>query len=156
MDQRTDMEPVQLDHEATRRASAASGDRASGAVEESGASANEAPDPEVVAKPRRRRFTAEYKRRILQEADACAHGELGALLRREGLYYSTLRKWRLARDRGAFQALENKKPGPVAEEAHPAEARLAKLERENQRLREELTKAKTIIDVQKKFQSCWV
>lgn len=108
------------------------------------------PDPEVVAKPQRRRFTAEEKLRILEAADACKHGELGALLRREGIYYSTLRKWRAARDRGAFAALENQKPGPKATEPHPAELRLAELERENQRLRDELTKARVIIDVQKK------
>jgi len=108
------------------------------------------PDPEVMAKPQRRRFTAEEKLRILEAADACKHGELGALLRREGIYYSTLRKWRVARDRGAFAALENQKPGPKATEPHPAELRLAELERENQRLRDELTKARVIIDVQKK------
>mgnify|MGYP001348809211 FL=1 len=108
------------------------------------------PDPEVMAKPQRRRFTAEEKLRILEAADACKHGELGALLRREGIYYSTLRKWRAARDRGAFAALENQKPGPKATEPHPAELRLAELERENQRLRDELTKARVIIDVQKK------
>src|SRR5690606_31179983 len=78
------------------------------------------------------------------------HGELGALLRREGIYYSTLSKWRAARDRGTFAALENQKPGPKATEPHPAELRLAELERENQRLRDELTKARVIIDVQKK------
>ncbi len=103
-----------------------------------------------MAKPQRRRFTAEEKQRILDEADACEHGELGALLRREGLHYSTLRQWRKARDKAAYEALENKKPGPVASEPHPAEARVAELERENQRLKEELTKAKFIIDVQKK------
>ena len=108
------------------------------------------PDPEVMAKPQRRRFTAEEKLRILEAADACKHGELGALLRREGIYYSTLSKWRAARDRGAFAALENQKPGPKATEPHPAERRLAELERENQRLRDELTKARVIIDVQKK------
>lgn len=108
------------------------------------------PDPEVMAKPQRRRFTAEEKLRILEAADACKHGELGALLRREGIYYSTLSKWRAARDRGTFAALENQKPGPKATEPHPAELRLAELERENQRLRDELTKARVIIDVQKK------
>lgn len=66
------------------------------------------------------------------------------------LNYSTLRKWRDARDKAAYEALENKKPGPTATEPHPAEVRVAELERENQRLREELTKAKVIIDVQKK------
>lgn len=127
-------------------------DKVSAQLEHQTASAPsfQAPDPEVVAKPQRRRFTAEEKQRILDEADACAHGELGALLRREGLHYSTLRQWRRARDKGAFEALKNQKPGPVASEAHPAEARVAELERENQRLKEELTKAKIIIDVQKK------
>src|SRR5690606_32002057 len=88
------------------------------------------------------RVTAGGRLRVLEAADACEDGELGALLRREGICYSTLSKWRAARDRGTFAALENQKPGPKATEPHPAELRLAELERENQRLRDELTKAR--------------
>jgi transposase-like protein len=70
------------------------------------------PDPEVVVKPKRRQFTAEYKRRILQEADACAQpGEIGALLRREGLYSSHLTTWRHQRQRGELQGLAPAKRG---------------------------------------------
>jgi len=70
------------------------------------------PDPEVVVKAQRRRFTAEYKHRILQEADACTHsGEIGALLRREGLYSSHLTTWRHQRARGELQGLTPAKRG---------------------------------------------
>ena len=72
-------------------------------------------DPEVEAKPERRQFTAEYKRRILEEADACTEpGQIGALLRREGLYSSNLVHWRKLRAEGALKALTPKKRGPVA------------------------------------------
>ena len=69
------------------------------------------PDPEVQPKPTRRTFSAAYKRRILAEADACQHGELGALLRREGLTYALVSKWRKAQAAGT---LDTKKRGPVA------------------------------------------
>jgi transposase-like protein len=72
-------------------------------------------DPEVKAKPERRKFSAEYKRRILEEADACTEaGQIGALLRREGLYSSNLVHWRKLRAEGALKALTPKKRGPVA------------------------------------------
>jgi len=150
LNHQTDRDEVQSEHQATTELRAARGAQLRDQDEESGAPTFPTPDPEVVAKPQRRRFTAAEKRRILEEADSCEHGELGALLRREGIHYSTLRKWRDARDKAAYEALENKKPGPTATEPHPAEVRVAELERENQRLREELTKAKVIIDVQKK------
>lgn len=118
-------------------------------------SISKAPDPEVVVKPQRRRFTAEYKERILEEVDACKHGELGALLRREGLHDSTVRKWRAARDAAIAQALAGGKPGPVPKEPNPLEEENARLRRELQRVREELSKARVIIDVQKKSRSCW-
>lgn len=108
------------------------------------------PDPEVVAKPVRRKFTAEYKLRILREADACAPGELGALLRREGLYSSHLTKWRQQREQGQLEALAPKKRGRKAQEPNPLEQRVKELERENQRLRNRLQQAETIIEVQKK------
>lgn len=106
------------------------------------------PDPEVVAKPKRRRFTAEYKLQILRKADACkGPGEVGALLRREGLYSSHLSSWRQQRDRGALAGLKGKKRG---RKAKPVDPRVKQLEKENARLRRELWKAETIISVQKK------
>ncbi len=109
------------------------------------------PDPEVCEKPERRRFTAEYKMRILAEADACTEpGQLGALLRREGLYSSNLSRWRRNQNAGALGALEPRKRGPEPDPAVPFKKRIADLERENERLRKKLAQAETIIDVQKK------
>ena len=106
------------------------------------------PDPEVVVKAERRRFTAEYKRRILQAADACTQpGEVGALLRREGLYSSHLTTWRGQRERGELQGLTPAKRGPKAD---PQAAEVARLQRENDRLQAQLERAELIIDVQKK------
>jgi transposase-like protein len=106
------------------------------------------PDPEVVVKAQRRRFTAEYKRRILQEADACTqHGEIGALLRREGLYSSHLNTWRRQRARGERQGLTPAKRG---RKANPQAAENARLQRETERLKAQLARAELIIDVQKK------
>jgi len=108
------------------------------------------PDPEVVAKPRRRAFTAEYKRRILNEADAARFsGTIGALLRREGLYSSHLVTWRRERDAGILEALTPQKRGPKSKR-HPLEDENQKLRRQNERLTEQLRKAEIIIDVQKK------
>ena len=106
------------------------------------------PDPEVVIKAQRRRFTAEYKRRILQEADACTHyGEIGALLRREGLYSSYLNTWRRQRAHGALQGLTPAKRGRKAD---PQAAEIVRLQRETERLTAQLARAELIIDVQKK------
>ena len=111
------------------------------------ASATE-PDPEVVAKAARRHFTAEYKRRILQEAEACTlPGEVGALLRREGLYSSHLAAWRGQRERGERQGLTAQKRGRKAD---PQAAEIVRLQRENERLKVQLERAELIIDVQKK------
>ena len=110
-------------------------------------------DPEVPAKAQRRRFTAEYKLRIVEEADGCQEaGEIGALLRREGLYTSHLSVWREQRRAGALAGLVARPRGRKAKQ-HPREQRLAQVERENARLREELRQAHVIIDVQKKL-SC--
>lgn len=107
------------------------------------------PDPEVPEKPARRRFTAEYKLRILHEADGCVEpGALGALLRREGLYSSHLTTWRRQREQGALEALTPKKRGRRA--PHPLSRRVAELERENVHLQRRLKQAETIIEVQKK------
>jgi transposase-like protein len=109
-----------------------------------------APDPEVREKPVRRRFSAEYKRRILDEADACTEpGQIGALLRREGLYSSHLVSWRRRRDKILSEGLAAKKRGrkPAKD---PRDERLMRLERENARFKQRLEEAEIIIDIQKK------
>ena len=103
---------------------------------------------EVVARPTRRRFTAEYKLRILQEADRCTSGELGTLLRREGLYSSHLTTWRKQRETSALAALTAKKRGPKVD---PQAEELAGLRRENAKLQTKLQRADLIIDAQKKL-----
>jgi transposase-like protein len=109
------------------------------------------PDPEVVPDAKRRSFTAEYKRRILAEADAAAMqpGAIGALLRREGLYSSHLVTWRREREAGIVTGLTPHKRGPKSKRS-PQEDEIQKLRRENQRLTEQLRKAEIVIDVQKK------
>lgn len=103
---------------------------------------------EVIARAVRRRFTAKYKLRILQEADRCAPGELGALLRREGLYSSHLSKWRRQRQAGQLAGLRPKKRGRKVD----AQAQeLARLEREKARLQAQLERAELIIEAQKKL-----
>jgi len=107
------------------------------------------PDPEVVAKPKRRTFTAEYKQRILTAAAAATRGGLGVLLRREGLYSSLLATWRRERANGILKALTPQKRGPKFKR-HPMEEENQKLRRQNAHLTEELRKAGIIIQVQKK------
>ena len=109
------------------------------------------PDPEVVAKGKRRTYTAEYKQRILAEAEAApaTRGGLGALLRREGLYSSLLTYWRRERAKGVLEALTPQKRGPKSKR-NPMEEEVQKLLRQNARLTEDLRKAHIIIDVQKK------
>ena len=108
------------------------------------------PDPEVVPKAKRRQFTAKYKLRILKEADRCTErGQIGELLRREGLYSSHLSKWRQQRARGQLQGLAPKKRGRKGQD--PSVAELARLRRENERLHVQLEQAEIIIDVQKKL-----
>jgi transposase len=108
------------------------------------------PDPEVVPKAKRRKFSAEYKRRILEEADNCTEpGQIGALLRREGLYSSHLSTWRRQRDRGLVQALSSRKRGRKRKDE--LEREVARLQRENERLQASLEQAETIIEVQKKL-----
>jgi transposase len=104
-----------------------------------------AKNPEVTQKAARRRFTGEYKRRIALEAESCSQpGEIGALLRREGLYSSVLQRWRRQLQEESLSSSEkpNSKPSPAQE--------LARLKRENERLQEKLRQAELIIDVQKK------
>lgn len=103
---------------------------------------------EVVAKPKRRQHSAEYKLRILQELDACSgKGEIGAVLRREGLYSSLVSKWREQREKGSLNGLSGQKRGPKVD---PNATELARLQRENKRLKEQLERAELIIEVQKK------
>jgi len=118
---------------------------------ESGGEERTAPSPEVLEKPVRRRFTVEYKLRILAEADACSEpGMLGELLRREGLYSSHLSTWRRQRDEGVLAGLMPKRRGRKAKPKNPLADEVARLERENRRLTEQLRQAELIIDVQKK------
>jgi len=107
---------------------------------------------EVPEKARRRRFTAEYKQRILREADACTKpGELGALLRREGLYSSNLTMWRAAVREGGQKRLEPQKRGPQARPATRKDRnRIEQLERENRRLKARAERAEALVDLQKK------
>jgi transposase-like protein len=106
------------------------------------------PDPEVVEKAERRRFTVEYRLKILRAADACkAPGEIGALLRREGLYSSLLSCWRRQRDEGALVGLAARKRGPKRKGEDP---RFVKLQQENSRLERRLKQAELIISFQKK------
>jgi len=108
-------------------------------------------DPEVSQTPVRRRFSAEYKLRILRLADACTEpGSLGALLRREGLYSSNLRTWRRQRDAGTLEALKPKKRGRKPHESNPLTGEVQRLRKENERLAKRLRQAELIIDVQKK------
>ena len=118
---------------------------------------------EVLEKAVRRRFTAEYKHRILNEADACTDsGDIGALLRREGLYSSHLSKWRAQREQAIRESL-SKARGRKPVEKNPLAEENARLQKENQRLQDRLTQAQTIIEVQKtcaelvevNFRNCW-
>jgi len=105
----------------------------------------------VVARPRRRQFPAQYRLRILEEADGCTEpGEIGRLLRREGLYSSHLTAWRKARRKGALQGLTAKKRGAKPAERNPLAAKVRALEAKVVRLEKELHTAHTILDVQGK------
>ena len=107
------------------------------------------PDPEVRPKAQRRQYTAEYKRRILDEADACTtSSQRGALVRREGLYFSHLTTWRRQRAQGILDGLAPKKRGVKSD---PLALENARLHRENQRLEQQLARAEMIIEVQKKI-----
>jgi len=111
---------------------------------------NPTPDPEVLTRPRRRSFTATYKLSILEQADACAQpGELGALLRREGLYSSHLSKWRKQRRAGRLQSLAHDKTDSSATSDQSVAKENKDLKKEVRRLREQLRQAELIIDVQK-------
>ena len=110
------------------------------------------PDPEVPEKAVRRRFSAKYKLEILEKADRLKdkHGEIGKMLRREGLFSSHLTTWRKQRDEGTLRALSGKKRGRKKKKSDPLERRVKEVERENRKLRRKLEQAETIIEIQKK------
>jgi transposase len=105
---------------------------------------------EVMAKATRRRFTAEYKLKILREAERCRQpGEIGALLRREGLYFSNLRTWRAQRQAGELGGLAPKKRGPAPQPKNPLAAKVVALEREMARLKARAERAEALVELQK-------
>jgi transposase-like protein len=109
------------------------------------------PEVEVAEKPERRRFSVEYKRRVLKEADGCVRpGELGALLRREGLYSSHLSTWRAARERGEIAGLAAKRRGPGLKATDGRDRRIVELEREVRRWQARAERAEALVELQKK------
>jgi transposase len=113
------------------------------------------PDPEVEGRPKRRRFTAEYKTRILREAERCSRaGEIGALLRREGLYASHLITWRRQREKDGVAGLSRRR-GRKADPESGLARKNAQLEGANRRLTEKLRQAEIIIEFQKKMAELW-
>lgn len=115
-----------------------------------GTSGSGVPNPEVLEKAQRRIYSAEYKLRILQETDTCGEGQIGAILRREGLYSSHLTTWRRQRQAGQLAALSDHKRGRKPTPVNPLQAEVERLRRENQRLNQRLEQAELIIDIQKK------
>jgi len=110
-----------------------------------------AAETEVLAKAQRRRFSAEYKRRIVREAERCtAAGDVGALLRREGLYSSLLATWRAARDRGELEGLTPKKRGPKVTPPDPRDKKIVEQGREIVRWQKRAERAEALVEVQKK------
>ena len=122
----------------------------SGLGDGEGGRAARRPHPEVLARAKRRTYTGEYKQKVLAEADAArGSGEIGAVLRRHGLYSSHLTKWCQERKSGIVEGLAAQKRGPKSK-ANPLSAENEKLRRDNERLTDRLRKAEIIIDVQKK------
>lgn len=113
---------------------------------------SDTPDPEVPEMKPRRKYTAQYKIEILQKVDSCTQlGQIGALLRKEGLYSSNLTAWRRQKEKGLLDALSPKKRGRKEIRKNPLTQEVARLQRENERLRGNLKQAETIIEVQKKI-----
>jgi transposase-like protein len=142
----TDVVALEKEMEGARRATGIS-------FSSAGAATSEPDNPEVLEKANRRRFTAKYKLGILEEAGHCEPGQIGALLRREGLYSSHLTTWRRQHEAGALEALGARKRGRKAKVRDARALRMEELERENERLRQRLAQAETIIEVQKKVSS---
>ena len=131
-------------------AGAEGGCRATGAP---ATGANGSVPDSAVSEKAKRRFTAEYKLHILREVDQCkASGEVGAILRREGLYSSNLTNWRRQRDNVTREGLGKQKRGPKAK---PEDPRVKELERENARLKRRLQRAEAMLEIQKKPPSSW-
>lgn len=131
-----------------RPAAQSTGVRDAGSNGTEGESEASRPNPEVVARAKRRSFTLEYKQKVLAETDvAKGFGEIGAVLRREGLYSSHLTKWRQERRDGILEGLTPQKRGPKVK-ANPLAGENQKLKRDNERLAEHLRKAEIVIDVQ--------
>jgi transposase-like protein len=123
------------------------GERSGGAPVKARQKRASKPDPEVLERPKRRTYTAAYKKKIVEETRECTErGEIGAILRREGLYWSTLSKWRDQYDRGL---LDGRKRGPNVTK-NPLEKDVRRLEKENAKLKRELERAEAVIEVQKK------
>jgi transposase-like protein len=102
-------------------------------------------------RPKRRKYSVDYKLKVLAEADACTQpGQVAALLRREGLYSSNLTRWREQREAGLLDALAPVKPGPKSRERHPLEGRVHQLEKENRALERKLKRAEWLLEVSKK------
>ena len=120
------------------------------AIAVDGALSPSPPDPEVTAKARRRRFTVAFKLAILAELDRAKPGEAGAILRREGLYSSSLVEWRRQRSQGELRVKAPIRRGPPAAIKDNDAVELARLRRDNARLERQLTKAQLIIEIQKK------
>lgn len=113
--------------------------------------ASETPEVEVPEKPRRRRFTADYKLAILREADGCTEaGDMGALLRREGLYSSHVTTWRQQRERGVLVALGPKQRGRKPKRTETQAQELTKVRRQKAALERKLKQAELVIAIQKK------
>ncbi len=128
--------------------------RATGVRRDSDGKDGVGPDPEVTDKATGRRFSAAYKRRIVREADRCTKpGELGALLRREGLFSSALSTWRRQRDAGELEGLRPAKRGRKGKPQDARDKRIVELERKNRRLETKLVQAETVIAIQKKVSS---
>lgn len=124
----------------------------SSATAEEEKSAQSLPNPEVLPKPKRRRFTAAYKLGILNEIDSCTElGQIGHILRREGLYASQLTKWRQQRQEGALKSLSNNTRGRKPKTEPLIVNRINELEKENEELRKKLKQAEAVIGVQKKI-----
>jgi transposase-like protein len=108
------------------------------------------PDPEVPAKATRRRFSARYKLRILEQTDGCDSGEVGALLRREGLYHSNLQTWKKQRDEGTLEGLTPRKRGRKPKPVNPLDSQLRQLQSENRKLKVKIEKYEAMLELQKK------
>ncbi len=147
-------ETVRIDGEQTVGAGETQGARRASGVSparDSGKKRSGTADVEVLAKATRRQFSAEYKRRILREAAAAREaGEIGALLRREGLYFSYLNTWSHQCERGELAALTPRRRGRKEKAVNPLAKRVAELDSDKRSLERKLQQAELLLDIQKK------